>query len=87
MYENLQALQSQLLDIFAQTGIIVDHSALEHDIDLRDYVEDSIQFISAVVEIENQLDIELPEELLSFDSLSSFQAFSMSIWETLSSGK
>lgn len=87
MYEDLQDLRSQLLDIFAQTGVIVDDSALDQDVDLRDYIEDSIQFISAVVEIENQLEIELPDELLAYDCLASFHAFSMSIWEALLSGK
>ena len=87
MYEDLQALRSQLLNIFAQTGVIVDDSAMEQDIDLRDYIEDSIQFISAVVEIENQLEIELPDELLTYDCLASFHAFSMSVWETLSTSK
>ena len=87
MHEDLQALRSQLLDIFAQTGVVVDDTALEQDVDLRDYVEDSIQFISAIVEIESQLGIELPDELLTYDCLASFNAFSISVWEALSSGK
>lgn len=85
--DELQVFRSRLLDIFEQTGIVVDGSVLEQDTDLRDYVEDSVQFISAIVEIESQFDIELPDELLLYDSLASFQAFSMSVWEVLQSSK
>ena len=48
---------------------------------MREYVEDSIQFVSTLVEIESQFEIELPDEILLFDNLASFYAFSQSIWE------
>ena len=84
MDENLRKLRQQLLDIFAQCGVMVEETALEYDCDLREYVVDSIQFISTIVEIENKLDIELTDEMLQFDSLASFYAFSINIFEILS---
>ena len=84
MDENLRKLRQRLLDICAQCGVMVEETALECDCDLREYVVDSIQFISTIVEIENQLDIELTDEMLQFDSLASFYAFSINIFEILS---
>ncbi|MBO5199476.1 MAG: acyl carrier protein [Lachnospiraceae bacterium] len=45
------------------------------DIDLRDYVIDSIAFISFVLELEDALKIELPYEILIYDNLSSCKGF------------
>ena len=87
MNNDIQSVRSQLLDIFAQNGIIVADSALQEDVDLRMSIEDSVQFISAIVEIENHFDIELPEELLLYESVASFMGFSQSIWQILHNKK
>lgn len=87
MNNDIQSFRSQLLDIFAQNGIIVSDSALQEDADLRMSIEDSVQFISAIVEIENHFDIELPEELLLYESMASFIGFSQSVWEIIHNRK
>lgn len=81
MEKQLEEFRMKLLDIFADNGVIVDENCRNQDFDLREYVEDSIQFVSALVEIESQLGIELHDEMLLFDNLASFYAFSQSIWE------
>ena len=65
MSEEFIAFRSRVIEIFAQSGVMARDPGPEEDLDLREYIEDSIQFISAVVEIENQWDIELHDELLS----------------------
>ncbi len=83
MIEDLQALRLRILEIFAQCGMRVEGIKGDQDCDLRECIEESLQFISAMVEIENQLDIEVYDELLQLDSLASFHGFCQGIWEIL----
>jgi acyl carrier protein len=55
-------------------GIDIDYDG-EADIDLLNWLQDSLLYISFIVELENNLDIELPYEMLVIDSLSSFKGF------------
>ena len=81
MKQELREFRLKILDIFVLSGIVIDAELLKDDFDVREYILDSISFISAVVEIENTLKIELPDEILQYDNLASFYAFSRSIWE------
>ncbi len=45
------------------------------DFDMREYIYDSISFISFIVEIENNLGIYFPDEMLDFENLTSFNGF------------
>lgn len=67
--------KSKILEILDSNGIYIDVENIENDIDLREYVTDSIQFISFIVEIEKQLEIEFPDEVLLYDKISSLNGF------------
>ncbi len=55
-------------------GVYVELSDIEEsDIDIRDFIEDSIQFITTIVEIEGSFNIEIPDELLTIDTFSSLK--------------
>lgn len=41
------------------------------DIDLRDFIMDSLEFVSLIVEIENVFSVDLPDEFLDFEVLAS----------------
>lgn len=69
-------IRYKLLDILESNGIYVDRKKNENDIDLRDYITDSIQFISFIVEIEKELNMEFPDEFLLFDKIASLNGFS-----------
>lgn len=58
----------------------------DFDIDLRDFVESSIQFISIIIAIENVFDIEIPDEYLLIDTFASFKDL-MSLIEELQEAK
>lgn len=45
------------------------------DIDLRDYIVDSLMFISFVVELEKRLNIVFPDDLLFISTLTSLNGF------------
>ena len=72
-------IKNMIFNTMDSIGIYIDdisNDIQQHeDIDLREYVLDSIQFISLIVEIEKNLEIEIPDELLFYDKLSSLNAF------------
>lgn len=45
------------------------------DVDLRSMIIDSFQFISFIMDVEDQLNIEVPDELLVYDHLASLLGF------------
>lgn len=53
------------------------------DIDLRDYIQDSIMFISTIVKLEEELQIEIPDEMLLFDNFASLNAFCLDLETSL----
>ncbi|MCL2717617.1 MAG: acyl carrier protein [Lachnospiraceae bacterium] len=64
-----------ILKSLDEIGVFIDDIEKEDDFDLREYLLDSIQFISFIIELEMELDVEIPSELLLFDNLSSFFSF------------
>lgn len=54
-----------------ESGIYIDISS-EEDIDLTNFIESSIQYISIIVNIEELLDAEVPDELLLYDNFKTF---------------
>ncbi|SFR68157.1 phosphopantetheine-binding protein [Anaeromicropila populeti] len=60
-----------------EVGIIIPSELFEgsDDFDLKDYIQDSLEFISVILKIEEKLGIEIPEEILSFDEITSFHGF------------
>ena len=58
------------LQCFLNIGVVIDDT--EDDVDLKEYITDSVQFIAAIVEIERIFSIEFPDELLLFSVFDSF---------------
>lgn len=55
----------------------------EDDTDLREYIQDSIQFITFAVYLEQEFELELPEDLLLIDSLASLNNFSQRVCDII----
>ena len=55
----------------------------DDDIDLRDYIQDSIMFISTIVKLEEDLQIEIPDKMLIFDNFASLNAFCLDLETSL----
>ena len=79
-------VREKILQILDDNGIFVEKERIEGDIDLREYVTDSIQFITFIVEIEKVFDMEFPDEFLLFDKIASLNGFS-NIVESVLSGE
>lgn len=74
-------IKEKIINCLKNIGIEIPNN--KEDIDLREYFEDSIMFVSAIVEIENQLKIEIPDEFLVYDKLSSLNSFAMELQDLL----
>ena len=71
-----------MTDVILDLGIYVDKDEFnKKDVDMREYIEDSMTFISFFIGMEDALEIELPDTLLSFESLISSDSLSNSILE------
>ena len=55
----------------------------DDDIDLRDYIQDSIMFISTIVKLEEDLQIEIPDKMLIFDNFASLNSFCLDLETSL----
>ena len=71
----IDQIKKCIFEILDENGIYIDFDEMEKDLDLRDYLLDSLQYIYFVVELENKLGIELPDEILIYDFLSSINGF------------
>lgn len=79
----LSEVKLAIYDVLLESGIMID--SIGEDFDLRDSIQDSIQFISFIVALEQRLGIEIHDELLQFDAIASFNNFSNNIYEILNS--
>jgi acyl carrier protein len=68
-------IKNQIIDCAERAGVMLDNDACNVDIDLREHIEDSLQFISFIIEIENELGLEIPPDMLLFDNLASIDSF------------
>jgi acyl carrier protein len=68
-------LREKIFGVLETNGIYIEDAKGSEDIDLREYIADSIQFISLIVELEKELDIEFPDEVLVFNNIASLNGF------------
>lgn len=73
-------IRDNIIQALAKVFIFVD-SAENEDVNLETYIEDSIQFMSFIVELEQIFNIEFPPELLLFDNFKTINNISLIIEE------
>ena len=76
-------IRSKIISLFEENGVHLDLRLNEQDIDLRDYIYDSLHFVSFVVELEEALEIEIADEMLLYENLSSLNGFANMITRSL----
>ncbi|MBS5733276.1 MAG: acyl carrier protein [Clostridiales bacterium] len=67
--------RKDIIPILSNIGILIDDQMETFDVDLTEYILDSIQFVSFIVELERELNIEFPDELLLYDNIRSLNGF------------
>lgn len=88
---NQDMVENLIIETLTEMGICIDVSQRlstdgvlsPPDIDLRDYVDDSIIFISLIVELERKFGMEFPDELLLIDKWNSLSGFSYLLMEII----
>ena len=71
----LSAVKSVIFDVLQEQGIMIDPT--DEDFDLREFIQDSLQFITFIVALEQQMEIEI------YDAITSFNNFSSNIYEII----
>ena len=66
---NIEEIRLELYSVLDELGIIVD--TMQDDFDLQEYIFDSFTFINFVMGIEKHLNIEIPDELLLIENMTS----------------
>lgn len=67
--------QDKVLDAIEDMGLFIKREDGE-DINLQEYIIDSLQFISFIIELEKAFNIEFPDELLLYDNIQSLNGLS-----------
>ena len=74
--------KNDVIEVLNELGIETEDIG-ENDVDLTEFIVESIMFISFIVELEDKLGIEIPEELLDINSIKSLNTFSTILEELL----
>lgn len=63
--KTFEDIKDKLHQAFLNKGILID----DDDLEIREYIADSLEFITLIIEIETVLDIEFPDVLLNMDAI------------------
>lgn len=66
-------IRNRIIECLDRVGILVE--AEEDDVNVNDYGVDSISFISFIVEVEKEFNVEIPDGYLYVDVLQSLNGF------------
>ena len=75
-------IKEKVLYVMESIGVFVEDDVKDTNFDMRDYIVDSLQFITFIVNLEKELGIVYPDELLLMDKIGSLDGF-CSIIESL----
>ena len=69
-------IRDKVIESCNKMGMNIDKLDENEDIDLREFIIDSTMFISFIMQLEIDLDIEIPDTLLQIEKFSSLNSFS-----------
>ena len=75
------SIEQRIIDALQRVGVFVEYN--DKDLDLREYFANSLQFISAVLELETEFNIEFPDEYMLLDKFASLLGLASEIEEFL----
>lgn len=76
---SIQEIREKLRFALINEGIYVD----DDDAGISEYLPDSLAFVSLIVQIECQLDIELPDEIINWEKLGSVNSLTLYLDELI----
>lgn len=81
---DISEMRKTLLSIFEELGIIIED---EEDFDIQDYIIDSLVYMSLIVNMEQRLGFEIPDEFLLLSKMNSFNAYCDSLLALINEDK
>ena len=77
-------MKETLIKALKEIGITLYMEDFQQDFDLREYIVDSFQFVTFIVTLEDCLNLTFPDDLLTYDTISSSESF-LNFLESLTS--
>ena len=77
-----EMVKTLLIAIFEEEGIYIDSNE-EADINISNYIKDSLQFISIIVAIEEKFGVEISDGIMVLEAFESFHRLIDTIYEML----
>ncbi len=65
-----EEIKKGIITCFQNVGIMIPLDDISDDLEIQEYIEDSIMFITMIIELENHFGIEIPDEYLLPEMLS-----------------
>lgn len=65
----MENIRQKILELMSDIGYFIEDASI--DVDIRDYIIDSIEFIGFIVQLEEKFNISFPDEYLMIDTLES----------------
>ncbi|MEF9958762.1 phosphopantetheine-binding protein [Niameybacter sp.] len=78
----IELIREKSYEVLGSIGIYIDKDIDTEDLDLREYIADSLEFMSMIIAFEDKFEISFPTEVLNFESIASFNTF-LSVIEEL----
>ncbi|MBD5538192.1 MAG: hypothetical protein HDQ99_21620 [Lachnospiraceae bacterium] len=72
-----EAIKDGIIKAFINKGLVID----DEEVELKDYIPDSLTFVTLIIEIETILDMEFPNELLTFERLGTINSLTEALYE------
>lgn len=82
--EDHKAVRARIISAIERVGVAIEDGT--GDIDLRDYIPDSLATIAALVEIEDEFGISVPDDFLAGTVLESLSGLTRAITEIVNEG-
>ena len=79
---DINYIKKIILDSLANTDVELPNN-VKDDLDLTEYIYESIQYVNFIINIENELSIDLPDELIVYDNFRSLNGFANMLLEVL----
>mgnify|MGYP005789605201 CR=1 FL=1 len=72
-------IQNKILSCLEEVGIILEEDSNIEDIELSNYLDDSLVFIQFIVGLEEAFEINFPDEMLSIENIGTMSTLSSTI--------
>lgn len=79
---NYNEVMNKVYNAFENAEIYIDRD-MDDLMEAKDYIVDSFQFIQLIVQLEQEFELEIPDELLQFENYKTFDRICTTIIELL----